>query len=114
MKRLQSLLESIRSLPEEGRRLLAGISFIISVLVVFSLWGAHLSYRLEKIPSGTAVAVFEPEEGEKSDETFGPAKGLAESFRSLGRNLPSVDIKNVDAKKYFNQALTSLAGILFN
>lgn len=102
MKRVKKLLQAIHALPEEARRLLAGLSFIIiAALMVFSSWNMLISSRLTSLSGetvgpaasgraspnkiGRALTPSFPstEYAPAKSEALSPLEGVTESFRSL-------------------------------
>lgn len=88
MKPLKNFLQAIRSLPEEARRLLAGLSLVIAAIIIFSGWSMLISSRLTTL-SGETVSPAAPinpaglEYVPQGEETLSPLEGITESFRSL-------------------------------
>lgn len=88
MKRLQTFLETIRALPEEARRLLAGLLFVVAAIIIFSGWSITMSSRLtvisgETVSPATLIGPTDLEDVPQGEETLSPLEGITESFRSL-------------------------------
>lgn len=83
-----TILETIRSLPEEARRLLAGLSFVIAAIIIFSGWNMLISSRLTTLSSETVSPAASINSGNfentlQGEETLSPLEGITESFKSL-------------------------------
>lgn len=90
MKPSPSFFERIHVLPEKVRYLLAGTLFFVIALILFGIWSASLSSRLESVssyPSGVAPVV--PQKEKDTQHAFGPVAGIAETLKSLETLFPT-------------------------
>lgn len=96
MKRILAILKQIHQWPENARTILAGLSFIISALLVFGIWNMNLTSRLSVL-TPAEVANEEKEEGSETkvgeaEKVFSPIEGIGESLLYLGAILPEPPI----------------------
>src|SRR3989338_10095517 len=129
MKQLSDFLEKIRSLPEEGRKLLAIILFVLSAMLIFFVWSASMSSRISSVIQEKPLASQTPEavrqERPQEEETaLGPLAGVTESLRSI-KNVASVmsfhrgEVKEAGkllqkTGETFNTVLNKIANYLYS
>lgn len=81
MKPQNSFLKEIRAWPEEGRKLLAGALFLISIAVMFVLWSQGVTQNLSAISRSTEQTVEDPYN--ETPEAPGPLIGIAQTLGSI-------------------------------
>ncbi|MBI2122346.1 MAG: hypothetical protein HYT98_04460 [Candidatus Sungbacteria bacterium] len=102
MKFIVRVIEVVRDLPEEARRLIAGIILVIAAIFMFFSWGASTSSRLADLSGGEVSPVFDVGGGVRpispeimaelpsgAREAVGPLAGIAESVKSSAEFLSS-------------------------
>jgi len=96
---MRKLLQAIHALPEDVRKLLAGVCIVASALVFFSVWGSWVSSRLvtlgpapasstETVGQGEGVSSSPTVRVEPRTEPPSPAQGLAETFSGVRQMSP--------------------------
>ena len=88
MKPLLRILSIIRSLPEGAKKFIAGVFLFAVAIILFNGWALSLSSRLDALSqTETKSSLFLPESKDyfQSGEVSSPARGIAESFKSLER-----------------------------
>lgn len=106
---LQTLLRRVHSLPEEVRKLLAGVLIVGAALGFFGMWGPFMSSRLVALgppptgsnPQGAATPSAVAGRPQPAGvHPLSPAEGIAETFygiRQIGPIGPTSKIKHIFA-----------------
>ena len=92
MKPLNKIVDTIRSLPEGIRRVLAAGVMVVLAISLFTVWSRGLSSGITALDlkSPQQVSQKTSEAQEKPAEVLSPAAGLGESFKSLNQFLGGV------------------------
>ena len=85
MKRIIKILHSIRTVPEEGRRLLAWISMVVIGVLLFSAWSFMTGLRLAHLsdPEKSMAEQTDAMTAVTAGNALTPLSGISESLKSL-------------------------------
>lgn len=85
LKRARRILHGIRSLPEEGKKLIAGVGVVIFGILIFSLWSFTTASRLARLDLQQPTVQSQSDDAAAitDNSALTPISGLGESLRSF-------------------------------
>ncbi len=109
---MQTILTKIHGLPEDARKLLAGVCMVVAAIAFFGIWTSFVSSRLVALSPGPGPSVAEGSESATgvAEEISQPAPAASEVSAAPEALSPAGGI--ADTMKGFADAVSGVAASL--
>lgn len=105
MKPLKKILDTLRSFPENTRRILAGGLLVFAAVIIFISWSSSISGRFGAIALDSKEII---NDFSKTKKDVPPTQGLTESLKQAAQIVPRPSLNKNDLYVSFRKLINGI------